>query len=271
MSSLSGKQAHAAAVAETDTTLCKPRTIPMKKILPISILGLALVAFMNSAAAANITVGNFSFEDPVITNADPGPGDYIVTTSIPDWTFIDNNIGTGVQLTSAAYATPGDSDQLNHAWMNILGSSSAVSTLTYSGTGLDALPGILPGANYELTVAVGNRDSGSGGIGGVETVGLEAAGVALPYATLTLSETSLPVGTFTDVHVYLTASEIATYGLATKQLGIQLTGASVSTDYFDQPAFDNVVLTIPEPSTWALMGFGGLVFLWALNRMKNRA
>jgi hypothetical protein len=221
----------------------------MKPILHVSIIALALVAFINTASADGITVGNFSFEDPT----PPTPPGYEAYTSITDWSFSGSG-GVQTYASSSDITSLGDGDGLNYAWIN-LGPGS----ITYTGT----LPTVVAGDSYTLSVGMDNRSQTS--TGSLE-LSLIVGGTS--FFTTTVPEASLPTNTFELESVTLTSAE--TLALGGQSLGIQMG----STDSGFQADFDNVTLTetaAPEPSTWALMGFGGLVFLVALNRIRNRA
>jgi len=74
--------------------------------------------------------------------------------------------------------------------------------------------------------------------------------------------------------VTLDASTIAADGLVGKSLGIQLVAeADTVAGTYNQDGFDNVRLTevtVPEPSTWAMVGLaGGLGMFFLRSRMRH--
>jgi hypothetical protein len=223
----------------------------MNAFFPTALVGFALVVFTISAAAdTNLLAGdNYSFEDPVIaTDPNAIDGQYVLVTSLPDWTFSTAGAGSevaGVQTISSAFDNAGTSDGLNYALLNI--QQNGPGTITYDGTGADALPVIAADTDYTLTVAVGNRDQGSD-IGGTDTVDLLAGTSA--FGT-TVNETQITPDTFTDETVTLSAATILADNLVGKSLGIELVGSQYGSDGFDQAAFDNVRLTattdVPAP------------------------
>jgi hypothetical protein len=254
----------------------------MKQIILASIVSLALVAFANSALADNITVTNFSFENPSVADV---PGGYALYSSIQAWTFGGSSDFSGVQLMSTQYssAQPANSDGYQDAVFNLSGGETGTITYTTSGDSSDngvSLGTIQSNTDYSLTVALGNRD-GTGAYGDPGDVSLNIqAGTGTDTSTYTTVATmpvtpgEMPDGAFTDFTVTLYASYILSHpSLLGENLGIQITATGVDS-YTDQNNFDNVQLTetsVPEPRTWALIGFGGLVFLAGLNRIKRRA
>jgi hypothetical protein len=213
----------------------------MKKFFSAILAGAALVAFVNSASADTNLIGSddYSFEDPVITSSTP----YIITTSIPDWTFSPAGGGeaTGVQTISSAFDNTGTSDGLNYALLNIQQNGPGI--ITYTGAGAAALPDIAPDTSYTLTVAVGNRTQDySSAVGGTDTVDL-LAGSDTFGTTVNEADPLLTPDTFTDESVTLSAATIQALGLVGQPLGIQLVGSQYGSDSFDQAAFDNVRLT----------------------------
>jgi hypothetical protein len=239
----------------------------MKKILPISMPGLALIAFMNSASASYIPVGNFDFSDPAPSTYAPASND-VATPSILDWEFAPSG-GGGVQT-----GLPAPYDTQNSAYLNL---TSGTFTITYTGTGTPtgpatgtdqaiALPDIVAGENYVLTVALLNRNLTATTFDQL-SLGTYIGSTFTAYATASFNDTDLASNVWTDKSVTLTSAE--TEALGGKRLGIQLSTVQPASDSFVQGNFADVRL-VPEPHTWALMGFGGLVFLVGLNRMKYR-
>jgi hypothetical protein len=253
----------------------------VKNLFLTSIACLALAVFPNAAWADDITVTNFSFENPTVA---PDPG-YTAYSSIQAWTFGGTTDFSGLQIMSTQYssAQPANSDGYQDAVFNL--SSGETGTITYttsgdsSGNGA-ALGTIQSNTNYALTVALGNR-LGTGAYGDPGDVYLNLqAGTGTDtstYATVAQLEVTpgeMPDDAFTDFTVTLTAAYILSHpSLLGENLGIQIAATGVD-DYENQNNFGNVQLTetsVPEPRTWALIGFGGLVLLAGLNRIRWRA
>jgi hypothetical protein len=189
-----------------------------------------------------------------------------------DWSF--TTVGTddgGIQTfaSSSDITSLGDASGSNYALMNV--GAGNTDTITYTGTGTPteggtgtdeaiALPNIVAGDSYTLTVGMDNRSEVSSGD---LTLSLVAGGTS--FFTTTVAESSLPTHTFALESVTLTSAETASLGGET--LGIQL-GATGPEMGGYQADFDNVTLTAPEPSTCALMGFGGLGMLFLGSRMR---
>jgi hypothetical protein len=252
----------------------------MKRILRVSILVLALAVFANSASAGSIPVTNFSFENPTVAS---NPG-YTYYSSIQAWTFGGTNDFSGLQLISTQYssAQPANTDGYQDAVFNL--SYGETGTITYTTSGDSSGNGaslgtIQSNTDYALTVALGNR-TGTGAYGDPGDVYLNLqAGTGTDtstYATVAQLEVTpgeMPDDAFTDFTVTLTASYILSHpSLLGENLGIQIAATGVN-DYEDQNNFDNVQLTettVPEPHTWVLIGFGGLVLLAGVNRTRQR-
>ena len=246
----------------------------MKQILHARIVVFALVAFANSASADSITVTNFSFENPTVA---PDPG-YTFYSSIQAWTFGGTTDFSGLQLMSTQYsvAQPTNSDGYQDAVFNL--SDGETGTITYTTSGDSngngaSLGTIQSNTDYALTVALGNR-SGTGSYADPGNIFLNLQANNVTAAQLEVTPGELPDDAFTDFTVTLSASYILSHpSLLGENLGIQLEATGVA-GYDAQDNFDNVQLTetsVPEPRVWALMGFGGLALLAALNRMKNQA
>jgi hypothetical protein len=236
---------------------------------------------MKPASADSIPVTNFSFENPTVA---PDPG-YTLYSSIQAWTFGGATDFSGLQIMSSQYssAQPANSDGYQDAVFNL--SDGETGTITYTTSGDSngngtSLGTIQSNTDYTLTVALGNRlGTGSYADPGDIYLNLQAgtgtdASTYSTVAQIEVTPDQLPEDAFTDFTVTLSASYILSHpSLLGENLGIQLAATGVA-GYEAQDNFDNVELTettVPEPGTWALMGFGGLIFLVGLNRMRNRA
>jgi hypothetical protein len=226
----------------------------------------AAIALLLSALAANatpVTVPNASFESPT------SPA--VTSTNfnlVPGWVFNvkdGSQFGTGSiasKFTSAGTSSGSDYAVINNDYPNVTDTITSAASL---GT-------ITPLTTYTLTVAIGNEtqsDSSLYGAPGPVSFSLLANGVA--FATDTVPNGSVTNGTFQDFTLSYTTP--ASSSIIGDSLEIQLaTLPEQGTAY--QPAFDNVrldanVMAAPEPSTWALMGFGGLALSWLMRRKQS--
>lgn len=240
--------------------------IPKTIFTKVSAMAVALMFSALVAKATPITVPNASFESP----------------SSPTQTSTNPNIATGwifnVQggsaygtraissnFTSAGPSSGNDYAFINNDWPNVTDTITSAASL---GT-------IAPLTTYTLTLAIGNEkgsDAGLYGAPGNVSFSLLANGVA--FATKTVSNGTVPNGTFEDFALtYTTPSSGSIIG---ENLKIQLaTLPEQGTAY--QPAFDNVTLdatavpgSVPEPDTFALLVPGALALFWLMRRKPDR-
>jgi hypothetical protein len=162
------------------------------------------------------------------------------------------------------------------AFFNNTADGTQLNTLTYSGTGLDALPSISANTNYTLTVALGVPGINYGATYYLSLLanGSSPTGepIAIPSSSLILLPATSGYTNFYDATVTLNAATILADGLVGQQLGIQLESeiapgalpyadlSQASQTYFSDVRLDTAA--VPEPSTYALMlgGFGLLVY-----------
>lgn len=244
---------------------------PLYLLTAVSVLWTTLVP----ASAQIIPVTNSSFEDPVLATdpdaaAYPG-GYYLATGAIPGWNFTNNSGGgIGIQTIAGIFTLPGTATGLNAVWMNFYPGTGLDPSASNTATSTTNLGVLAPNTDYILTVALGNEansNNASGSEAGIETIELLAGSTVF---SSTFNETQLPVGTFTDKSVTLTAATIAADGLVGQSLGIQLAGTQYGSDTFDQPSFDNVRLfdlpAVPEPKVWAMLALACLGCAFLLSR-----
>jgi hypothetical protein len=223
------------------------------------------------AGTLDITIPNFSFESPVIA---PATSDLTDTNTgiIDNWTFFSSNtdyVAVYGLIANSTLLTPGTSDAAQSAYAQVY-FNGTYTTLTTN----NSLATILPDTTYTLTVALGapvmTTTLGTAGqSASTAEISLLANGTA--FATTTVANTVVPVGTLDDYSVTFTTG--ASNSFLGDALTIQL--GSYKSDVPSDPGseaaiFDNVRLTesgpdVPEPSTWALM-LGGLSFLILLTR-----
>ena len=211
-----------------------------------------------SLFAMDITVPNFSFELPVQVSGgnDNGGNGTNDTTAIQDWTITAANTNNGVYFPSSGFTTtnplpaPADGNQVAFVTPAI-GDSASITTTNSLGL-------IQASTTYKLTVALGSRSDAVSFTTGVYTIDVLANGVSV--AENTLSGSTIPVGTFTDLSATFTSP--VSGGVDGESLTIMITAMANSGS--DQGIFDNVRLTadaVPEPGTTALLLGGGAVAL----------
>ena len=209
-----------------------------------AIAGLALASSAN--AATTITVLNASFEDTDVADGTAGatPASWTGTGAVGTQDF--NTSGATGHL---PVATDGEQHAYTNGTNNGLGTLSQVTGHT-----------IVAGETYTLTVDVGqvHAFSGSeariwffGDTGGVGTNFAENAGIVANNQGLYLVDQTV---TFT-----------AGAGEAGQSLGVAISGGTNTDPGTRQVLFDNVRLefdVVPEPSSAALLGLGGLALIF---------
>ena len=211
----------------------------MMDLRNIPILATAMAAAIlaaPTAQAASVVVPNASFEDADISSQ---------VVAVPTgWSRDGANGGMADRVQS----TLGD----QHIWAN--GSGAGGPTTFY----ITLTEAITAGTTYTLTVDVFQTDNFTGSQASIWLFGSDAGfGTALAETTGIAPPQN---GTLFDQTVMFTA----TAGQATGQtIGIAL-GATTGT----QVRFDNVRLdAIPEPSSFALLGLGGLALVLRRRRV----
>lgn len=202
------------------------------------------------------------------------------TASAASIALIDNSFEAGFS---------GSSNSVGSGWFSFAGTSSANSGLALDGTGffnamtpLDGTAGafvvstsdsdgasayqavtLSAGQTYKFTVALGTNDlfpKSDAKFGVVIYDSNFSTNVAGTFGELTAGG-----GTFSDYSVEYTAASTATYHIGVRSLGhVPGTGAdnNESAVFIDNASLDSV----PEPSSTALLGLGGLALI--LRRRK---
>lgn len=218
----------------------------------------SVVALAPSAQAAPITVGNYSFESPVIG------GDYIANPALGSWTFetIDSGLNYYVQKFEATLpAVSGVTD--GNQYLGLY--THNLTTRIYQDTGVAWAPNTV----YTLTAALGNRDH-SQNVGATTHFGLSTDSTAaniLGGAAIVNTDTIAQQDWDTFTYSFTTGA-VAPVG----NLFIVFTKEGQAGDarvQIDNVTLDAtaVVFPAPEPASLVLIA-GGLVF--ALRR-RNKA
>jgi hypothetical protein len=262
------------------------KTSIVKKNLLLASCLLLAGGLSGHADTVNVTVPNFSFENPASSsnhiaidfNNTPTRGGYI-----QDWydapTPTDSYYGTvnyatssilngAINVVEAGNVTGGTGSQ--GAYLEAAFGGGTAYLTTGNPTNNDGtIPGstgvvttVLADTTYTLDVDVALAP-GSATDGSVQLSLVDTTGAA--FADLTIADTHLS-SVFTNEELQFTSS------LSPADLGEGLNIQLVETngDFDGIPViFDNVRLTesvVPEPSTWALMGLGVIVMGWRLRR-----
>ncbi len=203
-------------------------------------LGLAAATTMISQAAISIT--NHSFEDDVLADG------AAATTGTTGWV----NNGSG-------HFNPQDAQIFGTTGSGLIpgGDGSQVAFINF-GPFYQNIGTIEANSIYELTVAIGaRRDLSWANL----TVALRASSeTGTVLASQVYVHADAPVGSFTDVSFSFDSNDFA--GEVGNDLFVTFSAAP-------QPLIDNVRVTetlVPEPSTTALLGLGGLALI--LRRRK---
>jgi hypothetical protein len=239
-------------------TFARNRLLPVLRTFDPKILTVVACLLLAPAALANadpVTIPNASFElsSPVqtFTNFDV----------VPNWVFsASNGSSFGIASIASNFSDPGASSGSNYAFINndYPGDTDTITSAASLGV-------IAPLTQYTLTVAIGNRNgTGLYNDPGNVSFSLLANGVA--FATQTVSNGTVPNGTFEDFSLTFTTPDTNT--LIGQNLQIQLATLPEQGSAF-QPGFDNVTLDatnldVPEPQVLPLLLSGLAAFCWML-------
>jgi hypothetical protein len=206
------------------------------------------------ANASSITVPNFSFESPALSDGANNTGGNGDTTAITNWTISApaGNTNNGVYHPISGFTStdplpaPADGNQLVYM---VPGAG-----MTSSITNTNSLTTIAANTTYMLTVALGNRNDTQVLTfdTGLYTIDILANGVSV--AENTLSGSAVAHGTFSD----LSTSFLSTLPFVGESLTVRLSATGGSAN--DEGIFDNVRLTattasgsVPESANTALL------------------
>jgi hypothetical protein len=250
--------------------ICLPASIDWTRTMTFPFLramsaAMVLAVSTCAAQAASVTVPNGSFETPSSpVTVSPSQSTKLTTdsTTVSGWVFSINGPSQyGTRSIASNFTSEGAASGNNYAFINN-DQDGATDTIT-SALSLGTIEGQ---TRYTLTVAVGNpkaADSSNYGSPGTVTFSLLGNGVA--FATDTVTNGTVPNGTFEDFT--LTFTTPGSGSLIGESLKIQLAALAQSAPA--EPAFDNVTLDVtlvPEPKTWALLGLGALVLIGLRHR-----
>jgi len=226
-----------------------------------SLAAIAVILGALGAHAVPITVPNASFKTPTSpTQTSTNPN--VVT----GWVFnVKGGSAYGTEAVSGNFSSAGASSGNNAAFINN-DDPNVTDTLTSAAS----LAKIVPETKYTLTLAIGN-DNGSGLYHDPGDVSFSLLANGVPFATQTVSNGTVPNGTFEDFTLNYTTPNSGS--LIGENLTIQLATLPEQSNAF-QPAFDNVTLdatsvaVVPEPSTIALLVSGGFALFWLMRRRR---
>ena len=219
-------------------------------------LFIACISTLSVAQAASIAIVNHDFETEVLADTDLNIG------AVSGWVASGGGI-TGSFNPGTAFFTNGNI--VDTAGTNgVIGTMDGDSALfIFESTGVTltntTTEAVADGTMYTLTVGVGGRDAGLSVFGGYLIELLDGDSV-LASAT---SSTIPAAGTFADVTVNYTGQASDAGNLAIRLSSLDTTTVNRYVD------FDNVRLeatVVPEPSSIALLGLGGLALI--LRRKK---
>jgi hypothetical protein len=222
------------------------------------------MAAMLSALAANaspITVPNAWFESPssptqTSTNPNVASG----------WVFnVKGGSAFGTSSIASNFTSPGAASGNDYAFIN-----NDYPNVTDTITSAASLGTIASQMKYTLTVAIGNR-TGTGLYHDPGNVSFSLLANGVPFATQTVTNGTVPNGTFEDFTLTFTTPSAAS--VIGENLTIQLAALPEQSNAF-QPAFDNVTLdatsvaVVPEPPTAALLISGVFALFWLMRRRR---
>ncbi|MBX2850282.1 MAG: PEP-CTERM sorting domain-containing protein [Phycisphaeraceae bacterium] len=212
----------------------------------------ATALLAGSAAAAPITVTNFSFETPDITNQN--------VTGVPTgWTAPNGATGIKYRDNFADLVTAGIPD--GNQWGLITFTASNKDVTLAQDTGVT----IVEGVTYTLTVAVGEQFN-QAAVVDIARIFLYGATTGDTAAFAVTDNIDLIGAGDDSAWADFEVSFTATAGQAGESLVIGLgSGSNIAnggTGFNSNVAFDNVRLeAVPEPGSLALLGLGGLCVL----------
>jgi hypothetical protein len=243
------------------TRSCQRQFVRLPAVLCQSLALIVTLIFVITAPinAAPLTVPNSSFElsSPVQTSTN--------FDVVPDWVFsASNGSSFGIASIASNFSNPGASTGSNYAFINndYPGDTDTITSAAPLGT-------IAPLTQYTLTVAIGNRN-GTGLYDDPGNVSFSLLANGVTFATQTVSNGTVPNGTFEDFSLTFTTPDTGT--LIGQNLQIQLATLPEQGSAF-QPGFDNVTLDatnldVPEPQVLPLLLSGLAAFCWMLRQRR---
>jgi hypothetical protein len=249
----------------------------MKKPIQLTFMMLALATTGISAQATPVTINNFSFETPTVSDGafqTQSAGTTVSGTAFGIWNGWSwaKTVGSGFQdfgidnQNHVAYTgadgsgTPLGANGINDCFLNQ--SINGGVTNIFQDVGI-----LAANTTYTLTIAVGqrlDRVNGSAQIGLLDA----ASGATNVWATGTILASTTGVssvaGSFQDFTVTFTTGSTVS--------GDLYVGARYTGDGKIQASIDNVRLdatAVPEPSTYAML-VGGLGMLLSFQRSRSR-
>ena len=213
------------------------------------------------ANATPITVPNASFELP--SSPTQTSSNFNI---VPGWVFnIQDGSAFGVASISSNFSSPGALAGNDYAFIN-----NDYPNVTDTMTSATSLGTITANTTYTLTFAIGNRN-GNGLYDNPGNVSVSLLANGVPFATDTVTNGTVPNGTFEDFTLtYTTPSSGSIIG---DNLKIQFASLPEQGTAY-QPGFDNVTLNetavpvVPEPKTSILLVPGGLALWWLMRRKR---
>ena len=202
-----------------------------RSVFGMAVTILVYLAFAKMAGATLLTVVNHSFEDTIV-------GDGRIKLEADGWTIVGYG---GTWNPRAAQLTVPDGEQAGFA-------NSAMFLQTTGNL-------IETGQNYELTIAVGRRraDLTFAGILGLYAVD-DVTGITTSLQSTVFGEAgALPVGSFLDYSVILTAAKAAFF--TGDRIGIYIGAFPKANIKFDDVRLA-AIAQIPAPGPLMLLTFG---------------
>jgi hypothetical protein len=240
-----------------------------QRFLAALAVGIALAFMPLDAGAVPIAVPNFSFENPDVA-------DSFTSAGVPDWIFASSTgFGSAEVLDppAATYTgTGGNNTPLpgsgQGGQLGDINTFSAGFAGTYTLTSSTDLATVMDNRMYTLTVALGDRKTGTPFP--VTAIDLLVNGILV--ASTSANAAMIPDDTFTDFSTSFSTgtADPLTGGNLRIRLRAESPSFQVFVSDFDNVRLDQTALTpttpAPEPGTFALLGLGSI----AVARVRRR-